>query len=118
VSVKRKPRRGATMAGLLRRSLRGNYSLAKKPRSRDYESSDEGDQTRKQHEVAQEKRHGFCLPFTSPVQRHLTVQAISLCRISDLIRKSFRACYFLVTAQKALARAAEVVEEMASERVR
>ena len=74
--VKRKPRRGATMAGLLRRSLRWKPQLAEKTRSRDHNACDPRGQAGEQHKVAQEKRHATASPLPPRCRAILTVQDI------------------------------------------
>src|SRR5262249_11579065 len=79
------------MAGLLRRSLRWKPQLAEKTRNRDQNACDPRGQAGKQHNIGQEKRHATASPFPPLCSPILTVQEIPLRRISDSIRKSFRA---------------------------
>jgi hypothetical protein len=78
------------MAGLLRRSLRWKPQLAEKTRNRDHNACAPRGQAGKQHNVAQEKRHGTASPSPPLCSAILTAQAFPLRRASDSIAKHFR----------------------------
>src|SRR5262249_4571856 len=64
--VKRRPRRGATMAGLLRRSLRWKLQLAEKTRSRHHNACDPTRPSRQTAEGHSGEKACNCLPFNLP----------------------------------------------------
>jgi hypothetical protein len=65
------------MTGLLR-SLRGNYSLAKKTRNREHDARDPHDQASKQRKLAQEKKHATHPRVTILVQKQ-KLRAVHRC---------------------------------------